>query len=251
MAVEPMCAYKPGAPAIARVAAHDLEGYYYVILSLGFMFTSPYVLKALPGERDVGDADHYLKIWLEHTTGAIPIWQEADKKKRFFCTHEGFEEIERRLGREWSCEPIKEMLRELRNLLFYSEPAKVTHSGMIRIIQDALDKLSTDPDHAKLCQPVPMTQQWVDATGSPGPNTRDPRLPALRMNVLHHEIGQGKDSINLFARMPRPPLKDEVAGAGGWTGTTVNKRAGMKTVDRFKIVAPRKDQKPRKKYVAA
>jgi hypothetical protein len=71
------------------------------------------------------------------------------------------------------------------------------------------------------------------------------------MNVMHHEIGQGKDSINLFACMPCPPLKDEVEGAGGWAGTIVNKQPGMKTVDQFEIVAPRKDQKPRKKYVAA
>jgi hypothetical protein len=71
------------------------------------------------------------------------------------------------------------------------------------------------------------------------------------MNVMHHKIGQGKDSINLFAHMPRPPLRDEVVGTGVWTGTTVNKQPGMKTVNRFNIVAPCKDQKPRKKYVAA
>jgi hypothetical protein len=32
-------------------------------------------------------------------------------------------------------------------------------------------------------------------------------LTSLRMNVMHHEIGQGKDSINLFARMPCPPQR--------------------------------------------
>jgi hypothetical protein len=65
----------------------------YVILSLGFMFNSPYVLKAHPGEHNIGNGDHYLKIWLEHTTGAVPIWQEADKKKHFFCTHEGLKKL--------------------------------------------------------------------------------------------------------------------------------------------------------------
>jgi hypothetical protein len=55
---------------------------------------------------------------------------------------------------------------------------------------------------------------------------------------------------SIYLRACPAPLKEEVVGTGGWTGTTVNKQPGMKTVDRFNIVAPRKDQKPRKKYVA-
>jgi hypothetical protein len=78
MAVESMTAYKPGAPAIVYVVAHDLEGYYYVLLSLTFMFNSPYVLKAIPQvESFIGTGDHYLKMWLENKMDVYTIWQEA------------------------------------------------------------------------------------------------------------------------------------------------------------------------------
>jgi hypothetical protein len=236
MAVQSMTAYKPGAPAIARVVAHDLEGYYYVLLSLAFMFHSPYVLKAIPqGESFIGTGDHYLKMWLENKMDAYTIWQEAEEKRRFFCTHEGFQIIEGRLGTEWSCEPIKVMLREMRELLFYSR-APVTHLGMINIIERALHTLSTD--HEDLCKPVPMTEQWLKATGSPGPDTRNPLLPALRVNVMYHQIGQGKVIPNLFARMPRPPEADVRIG-GSTTG--VKKGTGVKTIDRVNLLAPPMD----------
>ena len=243
MAVESMTAYKPGAPAIARVVAHDLEGYYYVILSLAFLFHSPYILKALPPEHCTGD--RFLRLWLENRTDMYPIWTEAEEKKRVFCSHEGFQTIEGRLGREWSCESIKGMLREMRELLFYSKTA-VTHLGMINIIERALYTLSTD--HLELCQPVPMTEQWLNVTGSPGPDTGNPLRPALRVNVMHHQVGHGKVATNLFARMPRPPDAD--VGSGSTTG--VKKGTGQRTMDRVILVSPPMDVdiKPDMSYAA-
>ncbi|KAG2050855.1 hypothetical protein BDR06DRAFT_1010962, partial [Suillus hirtellus] len=234
MAVDSMFAHKPGAAPVPRVVAHDLEGYYYVILSLAFMFNEPYVLKPLPGRDTPEESDHYLGIWLENATEEVAIWREAARKERFFCNHDGFRLLEGRLGREWSCEAIKTMLREMRDLLFYEKA--VTHAGMIHIIQRALDSLSTD--HPDLCKPVPMTEEWHNATGAPGVATSSCRLPAMHMNIMHHQIGHTNANIasNLFACMPCPP--DEEQALGPASSSKVLKGSGMWTRDRVRLVAP-------------
>jgi hypothetical protein len=79
------------------------------------------------------DTNIALKSWLESMTDAIPIWQEADKK-HFFCTHEGFEEIERHLGRA-------AMQAHYRDVEGNAESSLYSEAACAR-------QLSTDPDHA-------------------------------------------------------------------------------------------------------
>lgn len=227
MAVDSMFAHKSGAAPVPHIVAHDLEGYYYVILSLTFMFNELYVLKPLPGRDAPEESDHYLGIWLENVTEEVAIWHEAARKEHFFCNHDGFRLIKGQLGREWSCEAIKTMLREMRDLLFYEKA--VTHAGMIHIIQCALHSLSTD--HPDLCKPVPMMEEWRNVTGAPGIATSSCRLPAMRMNVMHHQIRRANANIasNLFACMPCPPDEERMLGPASLS--KVLKGSGMRTRD--------------------
>ncbi|KAG1781468.1 hypothetical protein EV702DRAFT_1041982 [Suillus placidus] len=87
----------------------------------------------LPGRDAPEESDHYLGIWLENATDEVAIWREVARKECFFCNHDGFHLLKGWLGREWSCEPIKTMLRDMRDLLVYEKA--VMHAGMIRIIQ--------------------------------------------------------------------------------------------------------------------
>lgn len=227
MAVDSMFAHKSGAAPVPHIVAHDLEGYYYVILSLTFMFNELYVLKPLPGRDAPEESDHYLGIWLENVTEEVAIWHEVARKEHFFCNHDGFRLIKGQLGREWSCEAIKTMLREMRDLLFYEKA--ITHAGMIHIIQCALHSLSTD--HPDLCKPVPMMEEWRNVTGAPGIATSSCRLPAMRMNVMHHQIRRANANIasNLFACMPCPPDEERMLGPASLS--KVLKGSGMRTRD--------------------
>jgi hypothetical protein len=186
---------------VKHTLAHDLEGYYYVILSLAFMFDEPYVLNRLPNINMGIAGEYFLRRWLDNSA-TVEIWQEAADKKLYFCTDEGFSQIQHRLGGHWKCLPILEMLRKMRALLF-GPPKQITHDAMLRIIDTGLSEIRNDISLSHLCTPVDMTLEWAKATGGLDYAKHEPNLPAMRMNLMYHNRRQVTD-LNLFARMPQP-----------------------------------------------
>ncbi|KAG0698799.1 hypothetical protein DFH29DRAFT_1002496 [Suillus ampliporus] len=174
--IQMMLAQRPGTDVIRREIVHDLEGYYYVILTLAFMFDVPYTLKKVPNTDMASGAEMWLHRWLENTI-EMEIWQEAVEKQHYLGTDAGFSMVEGLLGEEWVIEPVKTMLKEMREHLFTN--AAPTHSGMLDIIINALVKICTNPDLAHLCQPQQMTMEWAKATGGNGIASRSSILPAL------------------------------------------------------------------------
>ncbi|KAG1744089.1 uncharacterized protein EDB91DRAFT_1080896 [Suillus paluster] len=155
---------------------HDLEGYYYVILTLAFMFDGLYALKKVPDADMASGAEMWLHRWLENTI-EIEIWQEAVEKQHYLGTDAGFSMVEGLLGEDWAIEPMKTMLKEMREHLFTN--AVPTHSGMLDIITNALVKIRTNPDLAHLCKPQKMTMECANATGGNGVPSHSSILPAL------------------------------------------------------------------------
>jgi hypothetical protein len=206
MAVALMFAQEPGVRPVKRTLLHDLEGYYYVILTLAFMFNQPYALKPVP-EFHLGTMRSqviWLYQWLQNTWPVdLPIWQEATDKQKYFGTDEGFKEVQHMLGEQWNVKPIHDMLSKMRHLLF-GPPDLVTHTSMLDIIETALLAIRTDFSLSHLCKPVEMTQEWGIATGGNNVAKTSCDLPALRTNRLHH-TSSGNVDLNIFSRMPLPP----------------------------------------------
>ncbi|KAG1720070.1 uncharacterized protein EDB91DRAFT_1257199 [Suillus paluster] len=185
MAIQMMFAQQPGQDNIRREIAHDLEGYYYVLLTLAFMFDAPYGLKKVPHPDTASGGEMWVHRWLENTIEK-EIWHEAVEKQHYPATDAGFGMVDGVLGNDWANEP---------------------HSRMLDIINTALFKLHTDRTLAHLCQPQQMTNEWARAVGGGGFAKRSQMLPALRMNLLYHKDRQNAD-LNLFARMPCPPVQE-------------------------------------------
>lgn len=238
MAIQMMLAQRPGTDAIRREIVHDLEGYYYVILTLAFMFDAPYALKKVPNADMASGAEMWLHRWLENTI-EMEIWQEAVEKQHYLGTDAGFSMVEGLLGEDWAIEPVKTMLKEMREHLFTN--AAPTHSGMLDIITNALVKIRTNPDLAHLCTPQQMTMEWAKATGGNGVASRSSTLPALRMNLLYHKERQDPE-LNLFARMPCPLVQERKVMPG--TSSQANKPTGGRTADRMKVMTAQVTLKP-------
>jgi hypothetical protein len=231
MAVALMLAQKPQAMPVKRTLLHDLEGYYYVILTLAFMFDEPYGLKPLPdlnlaASRESWFRQNWLRHWLQNTwPDTMDIWAEAEDKKKYFGTDEGFQEIQDMLGAHWNVQPIHDMLSKMRHLLF-GPPDLVTHVNMLDIIETALLAIRTDYSLSHLCTPVDMTWEWRIATGGKNVAHTSCDLPALRTNRMH-QGSLGDADINLFSRMPLPPkdnrhLWPEISGTKLLEGKTTD-----------------------------
>ncbi|KAG1807802.1 uncharacterized protein BJ212DRAFT_1485380 [Suillus subaureus] len=162
--------------AIQHEIVHDLESYYYVILTLAFMFDGLYTLKKVPNTDMASEAEMWLHRWLKNTI-EMKIWQEAVEKQHYPGTNAGFSMVEGLLGEDWAIEPMKTMLKEMREHLFTN--AAPTHSGMLNIITNALVKICTNPDLAHLYKPQKMTMEWAKATGGNGVPSHSSILPAL------------------------------------------------------------------------
>ncbi|KAG1737845.1 uncharacterized protein EDB91DRAFT_1249522 [Suillus paluster] len=228
MAIQTMLAQQPGTDVIRREIVHDLEGYYYVILTLAFMFDGLYALKKVPNTDMASGAEMWLHRWLENTI-EMEIWQEAVEKQHYLGTNAGFSMVEGLLGEDWAIKPVKMMLKEMREHLFTN--AAPTHSGMLDIITNALVKIRTNPDLAHLCKPQKMTMEWAKATGGNGVPSRSSILPTLRMNLLYHKEHQDPE-LNLFACMPCPLVQERRVMPG--TSSQANKPTGGRTVDHMK-----------------
>ncbi|KAG0705537.1 hypothetical protein DFH29DRAFT_996854 [Suillus ampliporus] len=176
MAIQMMLAQRPGTDVIRREIVHDLEGYYYVILTLAFHVDVPYRIEKVPNtDMARGQRCGFIggfKIPLRWRFG-----KKQWKKQHYLGTDAGFSMVEGLLGEEWVIEPVKTMLKEMREHLFTN--AAPTHSGMLDIIINALVKICTNPDLAHLCQPQQMTMEWAKATGGNGIASRSSILPAL------------------------------------------------------------------------
>lgn len=92
MAVALMFAQEPGVKPVKRTLLHDLEGYYYVILTLAFMFNQPYALKPVPEFHlaMMRSQAVWLHQWLQNTWPVdLQIWQEATDKQKFSALMRG------------------------------------------------------------------------------------------------------------------------------------------------------------------
>ncbi|KAG1787963.1 uncharacterized protein HD556DRAFT_1448291 [Suillus plorans] len=230
MAIQMMFAQKPGQDTIRREIAHDLEGYYYVILTLAFMFDAPYMLKKVP-HPDTASGGEMFHRWLENTIKK-EIWHEAVEKQHYLATDAGFAMVDGVLGNDWVNEPIRMMLREMRTVLFIESAP--SHSRMLDIIHTALFKIRTDHTLAHLCQPQQMTNEWARAVGGSGFAQSSPMLPALRMNLLYHKDRQDADH-NLFARMPCLLMQERKLTPGN--SSQYLKGTGGKTADHINVMA--------------
>jgi hypothetical protein len=231
MAIQMMFAQKPGQDIIRREIAHDLEGYYYVILTLAFMFDAPYALKKVPHPDTASGGEMWVHRWLENTIEK-EIWHEAVEKQHYLATDAGFAMVDGVLGNDWANEPVRMMLKEMRTILFVeSQPS---HSRMLEVINTALFKIRTDRTLTHLCQPQQMTNEWARAVGGGGFVKHSQTLPALRMNLLYHKDRQDAE-LNLFARMPCPPVQERKLTPGN--SSQYLKGTGGKTADRINVMA--------------
>ncbi|KAG2108223.1 uncharacterized protein F5147DRAFT_652945 [Suillus discolor] len=76
MAIEIMLAQQPGADVIHREIVYDLEGYYYVILTLAIMLDILYTLKRVPNPYMTSGMEMWLYWWLENTI-EMEIWYKG------------------------------------------------------------------------------------------------------------------------------------------------------------------------------
>lgn len=103
--------HEPHAPRVARNVAHDLEGYYYVILTLAFMFDEPYTLKRVStGPAKLVGGEGWVRQWVENTLHT-DIWIEAKEKQLYFAHEQGFETVAHLLGRHWAVDPVRRCCR--------------------------------------------------------------------------------------------------------------------------------------------
>lgn len=141
MAIQMMFAQKPGQDTIQCEIAHDLEGYYYVILTLTFMCDAPYMLKKVLHPDTASGGEIWVHCWLENTIKK-EIWHKTVEKQHYLATDAGFAMVDGVLGNDWVNEPIRMMLREMRTVLFVESAP--SHSRMLDIIHTALFKIHTD-----------------------------------------------------------------------------------------------------------
>ncbi|KAG0696667.1 hypothetical protein DFH29DRAFT_1004390 [Suillus ampliporus] len=123
MAIQMMFAQQPGQDTMRREIAHDLEGYYYVLLTLAFMFDAPYRLKKVPHSNTASGGEMWVHRWLENTI-AKEIWHEAIEKQHYLATDAGFTMVDGVLGNDWANEPVRMMLKEMRTILFVERHTK-------------------------------------------------------------------------------------------------------------------------------
>lgn len=228
MAIQMMFVQQPGQDTIRREITHDLEGYYYVILTLAFMFDALYALKKVPHPDTASGGEMWVHCWLENTIEK-EIWHEAVEKQHYLATDAGFAMVDGVLGNDWANEPVRMMLKEMRTILFVE--SRPSHSCMLEVINTALFKIRTDRTLTHLCQPQQMTNEWARAVGGGGFVKHSQTLPALQMNLLYHKDRQDAE-LNLFARMPCPPVQEcklmpcnssqYLKGTGGKTADCIN-----------------------------
>ncbi|KAG2110201.1 uncharacterized protein F5147DRAFT_772474 [Suillus discolor] len=201
------------------------------ILTLAFMFDAPYMLKKVPHPDTASGGEMWVHCWLENMIEK-EIWHEAVEKQHYLATDIGFSMVDRVLGNDWTNEPIRMMLREMRTVLFVESAP--SHSRMLNIINAALFKIHTDHTLAHLCQPQQMTNEWARAVGGSGFAKSSPMLPALQINLLYHKDHQDADH-NLFARMPCPPVQECKLTPGN--SSQYLKGTDGKTTDRINVMA--------------
>ncbi|KAG1739166.1 uncharacterized protein EDB91DRAFT_1248925 [Suillus paluster] len=177
------------------------------------MFDAPYGLKKVPHPDTASGGEMWVHCWLENTIEK-EIWHEAVEKQHYLATDAGFGMVDGVLGNNWANEPVRTMLKEMRTILFVE-----THQAT-----PACSTSST----------LHSSSSWARAVGGGGFAKCSQMLPALCMNLLYHKDRQNAD-LNLFARMPCPPVQERKLMPGN--SSQYLKGTGGKTADRINVMA--------------